>query len=156
MGNRGITFVMLKPDAVERQLGYDIMEYLLRENLKIECFDVEAATEEKVRLHYEEVIAKYGEDFAKKMLEMFEGKTVVPIVLSGDGDVIEQVRRIVGATEPEKAGPGTIRGDLGEGDSYARSTAEGRVVHNLIHASDSIEAVKREIGIWLPKYKFAE
>jgi len=149
----GITFVMLKPDAVQRGLGYDIMQYFKKNGISIECFDVQIATEDKIRRHYEEVIAKYGEEFAQHMLDMFLNKTVVPIILSGGDDIIAQVRRIVGATEPAKAEKGTIRCDLGLGDSYARSVAEGRVVRNLIHASDSPEAVKREISIWLPKYK---
>lgn len=148
-----ITFVMLKPDAVQRQLSFDIMQYFTKNGIKIECFDVQVATEQRVRAHYEEIISKYGEDFARKMLNMFEGKIVVPIVLSGDDDIITKVRHIVGATEPAKADKGTIRGDLGNGDCYKLSTAEGRVVRNLIHASDSIEAVKREISIWLPNYK---
>lgn len=149
----GITFVMLKPDAVKRELGFDIMQYFISKGIKIECFDVQIATEEKVRLHYKEVIGKYGEKFARQMLDMFEGKTVVPIILSGGDDIIADVRKIVGATEPAKAEPGTIRGDLGLGDSYAVSVPEGRVVRNLIHASDCIEAVKAEISVWLPKYK---
>ncbi|HEX2938428.1 MAG TPA: nucleoside-diphosphate kinase [Ruminiclostridium sp.] len=148
-----VTFVMLKPDAVARELGYDIMEYFTKNGISIECFDVQVATEEKVRRHYEEVISKYGEKFAQQMLDMFKGKTVVPIILSGGDDIIAQVRHIVGATEPAKADKGTIRGDLGLGDCYAISVPEGRVVRNLIHASDSIEAVNREISIWLPKYK---
>lgn len=148
-----VTFVMLKPDAIEKNLAYDIMQYFTKNGIKIECFDIKTADEKKVRIHYEEVIAKLGEDFAQKMLKQFKGKTVVPIVLSGDDDIIAKVRRIVGATEPAKAGKGTIRGDYGEGDSYELSTAEGRVVRNLIHASDSEEAVRREISIWLPKYK---
>lgn len=152
----GITFVMLKPDAIEKQLGYDIMQYFFSNGIKIDCFDIQIATEEKVRAHYEEVITKYGEDFAQKMLTMFKGKTVAPIVLSGEDDIITQVRHIVGATEPAKAGSGTIRGDLGGGDCYAISVPEGRVVRNLIHASDSFDAVKHEISIWLPKYIIAE
>lgn len=149
----GITFVMLKPDAVKRELGYTIMQYFIKNGIKIECFDIQVATEEKVRRHYEDVIEKYGEKFARQMLDMFEGETVVPIILSGDGDVIAEVRKIVGATEPAKADKGTIRGDLGMGDCYAISVPEGRVVRNLIHASDSIDAVKREISVWLPEYK---
>lgn len=149
-----VTFVMLKPDAISRQLGYDVMEYFKKNNIEIDCFDVVVATEEKVRAHYEEVIGKLGEDFAKKMLVMFKDKLVVPIVLKGGDNVIADVRKIVGATEPAKAGEGTIRGDLGNNDSYALSTAENRIVRNLIHASDCPEAAKREIGIWLPKYKF--
>jgi nucleoside-diphosphate kinase len=152
----GVTFVMLKPDAIKRQLGYDVLQYFLSRGIKIECLDVQTATEEKVRLHYTEVIQKHGEDFAQKMLDMFKGETVVPIVLSGGDDIISDVRRIVGATEPVKAENGTIRGDLGLGDCYEKSVLEGRVVRNLIHASDSIEAVKRETAVWLPKYKIAD
>lgn len=149
-----VTFVMLKPDAISRQLGYDVMEYFKGTGITVDCFDVVVATEEKVRSHYEEVIGKLGEDFAQKMLAMFKDNLVVPIVLKGGDNVIADVRKIVGATEPAKAGKGTIRGDLGNNDSYALSTAENRIVRNLIHASDAPEAVKREIGIWLPKYKF--
>lgn len=147
-----ITFVMLKPDAIEKKLAFTVLSYFLKKGLRIETFDVQTATEEKIRVHYGEHIAKYGEDFARKMLDMFEGKIVVPIVLSGEGDVIGRVREIVGATQPAFAAKGTIRGDLGDGDSYARSTAENRVVRNVIHASDTEEAVRREIGIWLPNY----
>lgn len=152
----GVTFVMLKPDAVKRQLGYQVMEYLLKEGIRIACFDVQVATEDKIRRHYEEVIAKYGETLAQEMLDQFNGQIVVPIVLSGGDDIIAQVRRIVGATEPAKAGPGTIRGDLGLGDSYERSSAEKRVVRNLIHASDSPESVRREIAVWLPQVTLPE
>jgi nucleoside-diphosphate kinase len=148
----GITFVMLKPDAVKRELGYDVLRYFTKVGIAIACFDIQVATEEKIRKHYEEVITKYGEKFAQQMLDMFLGKTVVPIVLSGGDDIIALVRHIVGATEPAKADKGTVRGDLGLGDCYAISVPEGRVVRNLIHASDSIEAVRREIAIWLPKY----
>lgn len=148
----GITFVMLKPDAVKRELGYDILRYFKKAGIGIACFDIQVATEDKIRKHYEEVIAKYGEKFAQQMLDMFLGETVVPTVLSGGEDIIAQVRQIVGATEPAKADKGTVRGDLGLGDCYAISVPEGRVVRNLIHASDSIEAMRREIAIWLPKY----
>lgn len=148
-----ITFVMLKPDAIERQLCYDIMDYFWKSGITIDCFDVQKATEEKIRLHYAEVIAKYGEKFAGQMIDMFLNKTVVPIVLKGSDDIIGRVREIVGKTEPAKADKGTIRGDFGLGDSYAIAVSEGRVVRNLIHASDSVEAVRREISIWLPKYK---
>lgn len=149
---KNVTFVMLKPDAMEKQLAFSVMMYFERAGIGIDCFDVQTATEPKIRLHYAEHFAKYGEEFARKMLDMFEGKAVVPIVLKGGEDVIERVREIVGATQPAKAARGTIRGDLGDGDCYERSTAENRVVRNLIHASDSMEAVRREIGIWLPEY----
>lgn len=146
------TFVMLKPDAVERHLVYQVMRYFDRSGIFARCFDVQTATAQRMRLHYAEHIARFGPDFERKTLEMFAGRVVIPILLAGGPDVIADVRRIVGATEPAKAAKGTIRGDLGLGDSYAQSNAEDRLVRNLIHASDFPEAVRREAGIWLPDY----
>jgi nucleoside-diphosphate kinase len=143
---------MLKPDAIDKNLAYKVLTYFTNCGIKIEALDIQQATEAKIRNHYGEHFAKYGEEFARKMLDQFLNKTVVPVVLSGDGDVIAEVRHIVGATEPAKAEKGTIRGDFGDDDSYAKSTAENRVVRNIIHASDSPETVKREIAIWLPEY----
>lgn len=147
-----VTFVMLKPDAVQRQLVYKVFEYFLKAGLKIECFDVKTATAETICRHYAEHIGKYGPNFKKQTLDMFEGKTVVPAILSGPEDVVEKVREIVGATQPAKAEKGTVRGDLGLGDSYEFSVPEGRLVRNLIHASDTPEAVKSEAALWLPEY----
>lgn len=147
------TFVLLKPDAVERSLVRKIVSYFPESNICPELFDLQIATAEKITAHYAEHIEKFGIEFELKTRAMFEGKMVVPIVLLGDGNVIPKVREIVGATEPAKAGSGTIRGDLGADDSYEKANSEHRLVANLIHASDSKEAVRREIGIWLPGYR---
>jgi len=147
-----VTFVMLKPDAIERNLVYTVMSYFEKAGIYAKCFDLQKVEPERIKQHYAEHIAKFGPDFERKTLEMFENKYVVPIVLAGSGDVIARVRQIVGTTEPLKAAKGTIRGDMGLDDSYAKSTAENRLVSNLIHASDCIEAVRREAGIWLPDY----
>lgn len=148
-----ITFVMLKPDAIDRNLVFKIMSYFEREGILTNSFDLQTVKAERIKEHYAEHILKFGADFEKKTLDMFDNKTVIPIVLTGDDDVINHVRRIVGSTQPAKADSGTIRGDLGEGDDYIKSTAENRLVRNLIHASDSIEAVRREIKIWIPDYQ---
>ncbi|QAT49074.1 hypothetical protein EQM14_04400 [Caproiciproducens sp. NJN-50] len=92
--------------------------------------------------------------FPPKERATVNGKAVIPIVLAGSNDIIQSVRNIVGATEPSKAEHGTIRGDLGKGDNYEKADLEHRLVANLIHASDSEMAVKREIGIWLPDFHF--
>ena len=63
------------------------------------------------------------------------------------GDIVPFVRTVVGATDPQKAAPGTIRGDLGR-DSLEASMAENRMCENLIHASDSPQAVREEAAIW--------
>lgn len=149
-----ITFVLLKPDAVERKLVREIITYFANENIFPRLFDLQAATAEKITAHYAEHIEKFGIEFELKTRIMFEGKTVIPIVLSGTESIINDVRRIVGATEPSKAGNGTIRGDLGDCDNFEKANSEHRLVSNLIHASDSEAAVKREVGIWLPCYHF--
>lgn len=149
---KNVTFVMLKPDAVDRGLAFTVMRYFEKRGIFTACFDIQTVTAEKIRKHYAEHIQKYGPDFDRKVLEMFEGKTVVPIVLTGPENIIAEVRDIVGATQPAKAEKGTIRGDLGLGDCYERSTPENRLVRNLIHASDTPENVRREIAIWLPDY----
>lgn len=149
-----ITFVLLKPDAIERKLVRVILSYFSDRSIFPKLFDLQTATAEKMAAHYAEHIEKFGIEFELKMRLMFEGKTVVPIILSGTDDIIRDVRQIVGATEPSKAEKGTIRGDLGIGDNYEKSSREHRLVANLIHASDSEAAVKREVGIWLPGYRF--
>lgn len=146
------TFVMLKPDALERKLVREIIPYFSDRGIFPKLFDLQTATAEKITAHYAEHIEKFGPEFEQKMKAMFEGKTVIPMVLTGTDNVIRDVRSIVGATEPAKAESGTIRGDLGAGDNYEKANAEHRLVANLIHASDSEEAVRRETEIWLPGY----
>jgi nucleoside-diphosphate kinase len=152
MGN--ITFVMLKPDTIEKQLTYKILDYFLQNGISIDYFDVQIADETKISLHYAEHFGKLGKTFANKTLKYFVGKTIVPMVLKGGEDIIDKVRAIVGATEPLKAEKGTIRCDLGCNDSFELAKIECRPVKNLIHASDNAQNVTREIKIWLPEYKF--
>ncbi len=148
------TFVLLKPDAVERKLVRKIISYFTDQNIYPKLFDLQTATAEKITVHYAEHIEKFGTEFELKMKKAFEGKTVIPVVLCGAGSVISDVRRIVGATDPSKEAKGTIRGDLSDGDSFEKANSEQRLVHNLIHASDCEESVKREIEIWLPGYPY--
>lgn len=143
---------MLKPDALDRHLVFQVMSYFGGKAITIRCFDLQTATAEKMEQHYAENIRNYGPDFRRKTLAMFENRQVIPVILTGSPGVVALVRQIVGATQPAKAAPGTIRGDLGLSDSYERSAAENRLVRNLIHASDSPEAAEREARIWLPEF----
>lgn len=149
-----VTFVFLKPDALERGLVYEVLSYFLRKGIAIRALDLQTVKTETICAHYATHIEKYGPDFKKQTLDMFAGKQVMPIILEGNASVVEDVRAIVGATQPAKAAQGTIRGDLGLGDCYERSVAEGRLVRNLIHASDSEEAVRAETRLWLPQFSF--
>lgn len=147
------TFIFLKPDTIERGLVYTVMSYFARAGIEARIFDVRRVTAELICRHYAAHIQKYGPDFERQTLDMFEGKYVIPAVLEGGETVVDDVRAIVGATEPAKAAPGTIRGDLGLGDCYKISVPEGRLVRNLIHASDSAPAVREEAGLWLPDFR---
>lgn len=142
------SFILLKPDAVKRELTEQVMEYFFQKGIQIVRMNVKKATEELMAAHYEEVFSRFDETFRERMYEYFVGNTVVPMVLWKEGtELVPYVREIVGATEPVSAKKGTIRGELGT-DSYAAADREGRTCYNLIHASDSKEAVSREIGIW--------
>lgn len=147
------TFIFLKPDTLERSLVYQVMSYFSKAGIGARVFDVRRVAAADICRHYAAHIEKYGDGFRRQTLAMFDGKYIVPALLEGGDGTIARVRAIVGATEPAKAAPGTVRGDLGQGDCYARSVPEDRLVRNLIHASDSPEAVRRETAIWLPDFQ---
>ncbi len=147
------TFIFLKPDTLKRGLVYQVMAYFSHAGIKARVFDYQTVTAEKICRHYAEHIQKYGPEFKRQTLDMFEGRPIIPAILEGHDTVIEDVRRIVGATQPAKADKGTIRGDLGLGDCYQISVPEHRLVRNLIHASDSEEAFRTEAGLWLPQFR---
>lgn len=142
------SFVMMKPDALERGLVQTVVEYLKRGGVELELVGCRRADQERIAVHYAEAIGKYGGDFEEKARRYFEGRYVLPmLVKSPCSDVVSQVRKIVGATDPAKAEKGTIRGDLGT-DSFADSGRENRMCENLIHASDSEKAVFLESRLW--------
>ena len=141
-------FVMLKPDAVRRGLAEEIVRRLRQGGFTVEQLACKTATAELIRAHYADNIVKYGPDFARRASACFDGQIVLPMLLGSQSpDIVAKVRELVGATNPEKAAPGTIRGDLGV-DSFDKSNAEDRMCENLIHASDSDEAVRTEAAVW--------
>lgn len=151
------SFVMLKPDALERQLVAKVIERLKANDITIEIFDYRIVSEELIFKHYSDVIAKFGETFKEMATNTFVGKYVIPmIVSSNDANVISIIRKTIGATDPAKAAPGTIRGDLGN-DNMEKATLEARCCANLIHASDSNESYLTEVKLWfsgdIEKYK---
>jgi nucleoside-diphosphate kinase len=129
------TLVLIKPDAVRRGLAGEILGRFERKGLAIDALvlrEMDAATADE---HYAEHLDKA---FYPTLKEFMTGGPLIALVLSGD-QVVEVVRGLVGATDGRRAAPGTIRGDL------SLSNRE-----NLVHASDSPDSAKREIGIWFP------
>lgn len=127
------TFIMLKPDAIQRRLTGKIITRLEERGLKIVAAKMLNVTRELAMKHYQEHKDKA---FFNDLIDYITSAPVLALVIEGENS-IELARKIVGATNPQEADPGTIRGD------FALQT--GR---NIIHASDSPESAKREIKLF--------
>jgi nucleoside-diphosphate kinase len=130
------TLVLLKPDAVERGLIGEITARFEAKNLTIAAMELRQLDAAILARHYEE---HQGKGFYADLVEFMSRGPVVAMVIEGPEDTWEVVRGLVGATNPRKAAPGTIRGDLGI-----------LFTENLVHGSDSLESATREIGIFFP------
>lgn len=127
------TLVLIKPDAVERNLiGKILIEYE-RNNLKVIEMKMVNVPRETAEKHYEEHKQK---PFFKSLVSYLTRSPIVALILEGE-NVIERVRKLNGATDPEKAGDNTIR------SLYGIQLSE-----NTVHASDSSESAEREMAIW--------
>ncbi len=130
------TLVLLKPDAVERKLVGQIVARFEAKNLDIVAMDQRRLDSEILARHYEEHV---GKGFYDELVQFMSRGPVVAMVVEGPEDTWEVVRNMMGATNPRKAAPGTIRGDLGI-----------LFTENLVHGSDSAASAEREIGIFVP------
>ena len=129
------TFVILKPDAVQRGLVGEILSRFERKGLLLTGLSFLRATQEQATAHYLEHREK---PFFAGLVAFITSSPLVALTLDGD-EAIAVVRTLVGTTDGRKAPPGTIRGDFG----LSRSS-------NLVHASDSPESAERELAIWFP------
>jgi nucleoside diphosphate kinase len=143
------TLILLKPDAMQRQLDQDILTFFTSRGLTIVRQARVKVKKATILRHYEEVIARIGKGpFRQYVIKEFVGQTVLVAELeSPSPDVIEQVRAWVGATDPVLASKDSIRGMYGE-DSLYQARDEERMLRNLIHASDAKESVKKELSLW--------
>ncbi|MEH0827389.1 MULTISPECIES: nucleoside-diphosphate kinase [unclassified Micromonospora] len=130
------TLVLIKPDAVRRGLVGEIVSRFERKGLRIDAMETRTLDGDFADQHYAEHVDK---PFYPPLKAFMTGGPLVALVLSGD-QVIEVVRGMIGATDGRKAAAGTIRGD------FSLSNRE-----NLVHASDSTDSAKREIGLWFPE-----
>jgi nucleoside-diphosphate kinase len=131
------TFVMCKPDAVERGLIGEVVARIERKGLSLVAADLRNVDRELAEQHYAEHVDKpfYGE-----LVDFITRSPVFAMIVEGpDENTYLLVRKLVGATKVTDAEPGTIRGD------YATVTTE-----NLVHASDGHESAEREIALWFP------
>ena len=121
MSNR--TLVLLKPDAVERQLVGAIVSRFEQKGLKLVAMELRKLDAATLERHYEE---HKGKGFYGELVAFMSRNPVVALVVEGPEDTWEIVRSMMGATNPRAAAPGTIRGDFGT-----------IFTENLVHGSDS-------------------
>ena len=130
------TLVLVKPDGVQRGLVGDILSRFEHKGLKVIALKMLKVTKEMAENHYGE---HQGKPFFGGLIEFITAAPIVAIVVEGN-NAISVIRKMVGATNPEDAAPGTIRHDFGM-----------HMGRNLIHASDSTTSAEKEIGLFFDK-----
>ncbi|MDO9510097.1 MAG: nucleoside-diphosphate kinase [Candidatus Magasanikbacteria bacterium] len=168
------TFVIVKPDGVQRSLIGEIIQRIERTGLKLVAMKMDIPTEDQCWVHYNKddvwfeskgskiienrksagmVVNKdaieYGKDIIKALVKFMTCGPVVMMVWEGNQSV-SVVKKLVGSTEPATSDVGTIRGDLTL-DSCSLAGTDDRAVRNLIHCTDNPDESQREIDIWFKK-----
>ena len=130
------TFVIVKPDAVERRLAGEILSRLERKGLQLVAAELRLIDVELASRHYAEHAER---PFFADLVEFITRSPALLLVVEGPPDTWKVVRTLIGATDPKEAAPGTIRGDLGV-----------LLTENLVHGSDGPESAQREIELFFP------
>lgn len=169
------TFVILKPDAVQRGLVGEIIKRIEQIGLKIVAMKMIVATTEQCEKHYnkddawfikkgenivknrtelgrpvEKEAIEYGKDIIRRLAEFMTCSPVVVMVIEGN-QAQAVVKRLVGSTEPSTADTGSIRGDYALDSYYLCDTDDSRAMRNIIHCTDPADgegAAEREIKVW--------
>ncbi len=166
------TFVIVKPDGVQRGLIGNIINRFEQTGLKIVYLKLGMLDEKKLWEHYgkddawfekkgagiaesrkaagmsvDKEAIEYGKDIIRALVKFMTCGPVAVMVLEGN-QAVAVVKKLVGGTEPSTSDVGTIRGDLTL-DSYDIAAIDDRAVRNLIHCSDAPEEALREIKLWI-------
>jgi len=165
------TFVIIKPDGVQRGLMGEILQRFERTGLKVIGMKFVVPTADQCWTHYnkdeawfnekgakivksreeaglaiEKEVIEYGKDIIQQLVDFMTSGPVFAMVIEGNR-AVDVIKKLVGSTEPSTSDVGTIRGDLTI-DSYDLAGIDGRAVRNLIHCSDQPVEAEREIKIW--------
>ncbi|WOK97908.1 hypothetical protein Cni_G06616 [Canna indica] len=127
------TFIAIKPDGVQRGLISEIISRFERKGFKLVAIKIMVPSKEFAQKHYHDLKER---PFFNGLCDFLSSSPVIAMVWEGEG-VIKYGRKLIGATDPQKSEPGTIRGDL--------AVVVGR---NIIHGSDGPETAKDEIALW--------
>ncbi|NCB20469.1 MAG: nucleoside-diphosphate kinase [Clostridia bacterium] len=165
------TFVILKPDAIQRSLIGETIKRFEATGLKLVAMKFVMADEKILWEHYnkddvwfqkkgeitiknrldmglpvDKTAIEYGKDIIRGLVKFMSCGPVVQMIWEGN-KAIGIVKKLVGGTEPTSSDVGTIRGDLTL-DSYELANYDARAVRNLVHCSDEPNEAKREISLW--------
>jgi nucleoside-diphosphate kinase len=127
------TLVLLKPDAIQRGLAGEIISRLERKGLKLVAGKLMLVSEELANRHYKDHV---GKPFFEGLVTFITSGPLMAMMVEGE-NAVDVVRSTMGATNPQEATPGTIRGDLAN-----------TIGQNLIHGSDSEESAAREVSLF--------
>jgi len=130
------TYIMIKPDGVQRSLVGEIITRFEKRGFKLVALKLVHATPEHLEKHYADL---KGKGFFNGLIKYMASGPVVAMVWEGL-DAVKTGRVMLGATNPLASAPGTIRGDF--------ALAVGR---NICHGSDSVESADKEIALWFPE-----
>jgi nucleoside-diphosphate kinase len=166
------TFVMIKPDGVQRSLVGEIITRFERVGLKLVGLKFGVVSEDHIEQHYT-LDSNWKKSVGEKSIESYKKKGQTPpsedpieigdmvvdrlkkYITSGPivmmvwqgAHSVELVRKLVGGTEPRSSDVGTIRGDFVL-DSYFMADTDDRAIRNLIHASGSVDEANQELAHW--------
>lgn len=166
------SYLMVKPDGVQRGLVGEIISRIERTGLKIVALKMMMASKENLVTHYgksdewyekkgqgivdnrtaaglpvEKTALEYGKGIVDALVNYMSSGPVVAMVIEGN-QAVAIVKKLVGGTEPTTSDVGTIRGDLTL-DSYQLANLDDRAVRNLIHCSDQVDEAIQEIELWI-------
>ncbi len=165
------TFVILKPDAVQRTLMGEVLKRIERTGLKAVGMKMIVATRDQAAAHYgkddawcekvggriigdiereggkaEKSALLYGQEILNGLLGFLTSSPIVIMAFEGN-QAVGVVKKLVGGTEPLTSDVGTIRGDF-TSDSYEIAGIDVRAVRNLVHCSDQVSEAERELKVW--------
>ncbi|MBI2650990.1 nucleoside-diphosphate kinase [Candidatus Woesearchaeota archaeon] len=142
------SLVLIKPDGLLKSLTGNILTELSDTKLIIAGAKIVEVTKELAEEHYHHLMEeKFFDELIKYIMGEYHVKRVLALVYHGE-DAISKIRKVVGATNPEKAEPTSIRG------KYGRITSKG-VFENVVHASENEKEAEREIKLWFKPEELA-
>ncbi|HSX16359.1 MAG TPA: nucleoside-diphosphate kinase [Candidatus Saccharimonadales bacterium] len=151
------TLIIFKPDSVMRGIVGEVLSRFEKAGLKIVGAKMLLPDYDHYYQHYEGIgtlKTRKGEDIFESQLRNMQQGPVIAMVLEGV-DAVDTVRKMVGATEPKSALPGTIRGDYAH-VSYDQANSSGKSISNVLHASADLTEAKQEIGHWFSDIELFE